>query len=90
MSKRRTKLVVIGKWPLRLGSFELSRRQTLVYGTPWKTTFPRKSKPRRPGRPAAWRNPRTVRKTESPEKMTVLQGMLIPRAKVPVAITTRR
>jgi hypothetical protein len=36
-------------------------------------------------RPAACRKFRAVKKMESPEKTTVLQGMLIPKAKVPAA-----
>mmetsp|Transcript_89660 Transcript_89660/g.131236 ORF Transcript_89660/g.131236 Transcript_89660/m.131236 type:complete len:280 (+) Transcript_89660:164-1003(+) len=85
---RRANVEVMSRLPCSVGNSELRRRRILSAGTPVKMTLPRRSKPRRPDRPAICLNTIEFRKTLSPANTEVRVGMLIPIDSVSVEITT--
>mmetsp|Transcript_71859 Transcript_71859/g.116531 ORF Transcript_71859/g.116531 Transcript_71859/m.116531 type:complete len:267 (+) Transcript_71859:1321-2121(+) len=85
---RKANVEVINKLPCNVGNSELRRRRILSAGTPVKMTLPRRSKPRRPDRPAICLKTIEFRKTLSPANTEVRVGMLIPIDSVSVEITT--
>ena len=75
--------MVRGKLPDSRGTGESIKESLLTAGTPKKMTCPRVSKPLLPARPIICRYCNGSKKTLSPAKMTDLQGMLMPYARVP-------
>mmetsp|Transcript_82425 Transcript_82425/g.265813 ORF Transcript_82425/g.265813 Transcript_82425/m.265813 type:complete len:217 (+) Transcript_82425:798-1448(+) len=73
--------------PCIAGSSEHNNCSTLQRGKPKNTVCPRRSKPRRPARPASCWNCMESKKIESPTNTLVFEGMLIPTAKVEVEMT---